>query len=528
MQACLEAQGLEWSWPGADAPVFSDVELFLPEGFSGLVGPNGCGKSLLLSLLAGSRPLQKGLVRRHGRLGWLSQDAAERREGNLAQALGFGPQWESWQRLQQGTAFPEDIAQLEDCWDLPERLAEAMGRIGLDLDPGRELASLSGGERVRIGLAALWLERPRILLLDEPTNHLDRPSRELLRQFLSKWDGAVLAASHDRALLKDCDCIYELSGRLRTWGGGWQAFREGRDHEQETLRQRQDEARKALKDVRQKRQEAMERQAKRQVQGKRQAQSGGMPKIIAGMLQRSGEATASRLRGIHDLRLEKAQEQAAATSLRRSHGLFLDLTLPFSSKGVVSLEGFSPFPNGTPLWRTPMDLELRAPARIGLVGRNGSGKSLLLRSLAGEALPTLGKMRTQGRVQLLDQELRLLGLQGSAREALTRFSPPELPASKVNIRLGRLRLRGAHADIPISGLSGGERLRLTLACLLSGVAIPDVLLLDEPTNHLDLESVETLVEALSGWHGLLIVASHDEALLDDLGTQQRIDLDERR
>ena len=528
MQACLEAQGLEWSWPGADAPVFSDVELFLPEGFSGLVGPNGCGKSLLLSLLAGSRPLQKGLVRRHGRLGWLSQDAAERREGSLAQALGFGPQWEAWQRLQQGAAVPEDIARLEDCWDLPERLAEAMGRVGLDLDPGRNLASLSGGERVRIGLAALWLERPRILLLDEPTNHLDRPSRELLRQFLSKWDGAVLAASHDRALLKDCDRVHELSGRLRTWGGGWQAFREGHDHEQETLRQRQDEARKALKDVRQKRQKAMERQTKRQAQGKRQSQSGGMPKIIAGMLQRSGEATASRLRGIYDLRLEKAQEQAAATSLRRSHGLFLDLTLPFSSKGVVSLEGFSPAPNGTSLWRTPLDLELRAPARIGLVGRNGSGKSLLLRSLAGEALPTLGKMRTQGRVQLLDQELRLLGLQGSAREALTRFSPPELPASEVNTRLGRLRLRGVHADVPISGLSGGERLRLTLACLLSGAALPDVLLLDEPTNHLDLESIETLIEALSGWHGLLVVASHDEALLDDLEASKRIDLDERR
>jgi ATPase subunit of ABC transporter with duplicated ATPase domains len=527
MQACLEAQGLEWSWPGADAPVFSDVELSLPEGFSGLVGPNGCGKSLLLSLLSGNRPLQKGRVQRHGSLGWLCQDAAERREGNLAQALGFGPQWESWQRLQWGTAVPEDLARLEDCWNLPERLTEAMGKVGLEIDPGRNLASLSGGERVRIGLAALWLERPRILLLDEPTNHLDRPSRSLLRQFLSQWDGAVLAASHDRMLLKDCDRIYELSGRLRAWGGGWQAFREGRDHEQEVLQQRQDDARKTLKDVQKRRQEAMERQAKRQMQGKRQAQSGGMPKIVAGMLQRNGEATASRLRGIHDLRLEKAQEQVAASSLRRSHGLFLDLTLPSSSKGVVSLEDFTPAPNGAPLWRKPLDLELHAPTRIGLVGRNGSGKSLLLRSLAGEPLPTLGTMRTQGRVQLLDQELRFLGTLGSAREALTRFSPPELPASEVNTRLGRLRLRGIHADVPISGLSGGERLRLTLACLLSGAALPDVLLLDEPTNHLDLESVATLVEALSGWHGLLIVASHDESLLDDLEARERIDLDER-
>ena len=527
MQACLEAQGLEWSWPGADAPVFSDVELLLPEGFSGLVGPNGCGKSLLLSLLAGSRPLQKGLVRRHGSLGWLSQDVAERHEGILAQALGYGPQWKSWEHVQRGAALPEDLTRLEECWDLPERLAEAMGRVGLDLDPGRDLASLSGGERVRIGIAALWLERPRILLMDEPTNHLDSPSRELLRQFMSKWDGAVLVASHDRTLLKDCDRIYELSGQLRTWGGGWLAFRKGHDNEQEVLQQRQDEARKALKSARQKRQEAMERQAKRQAHGKLQAQSGSMPKVIAGMLQRNGEATASRLRGIHDMRLEKAQEQVAATSLRRSHGLFLDLTLPSSSKGVVSLEGFSPAPSGAPLWRTLMDLELHAPARVGLVGRNGSGKSLLLRSLAGETLPTLGKVRTQGNVQLLDQELRFLGIQGNAREALTRFSPPELPASEVSTRLGRLRLRGAHADVPISALSGGERLRLTLACLLSGAAIPDVLLLDEPTNHLDLESVATLVEALSGWHGLLIVASHDEPLLDDLGTLERIDLDGR-
>jgi len=525
MQTWLEAQDLGWSWPGASAPALEHMHISLPSGLSGLVGPNGSGKSLLLSLLCGSRPPMTGIVRAKAPIGLLPQQAAEVRSGTVACALGHGFAWEALRRLESGTGTAQDADLLEGRWDLPERLSRALARTGLSLDPSREMANLSGGERVRTALARLILEGAKILLLDEPTNHLDATSRDWLCDLLESWDGAVLVASHERTLLRRCARLYELDqGHLRLWGGNWDAYREGREALDSALDRQEADARKSVRLARDARQEALERQQKRQSAGRKDAQGGGMPKILAGMRKRSAEGTAARLREVHDGQLEAAHEEAALRSRRRPDPLFLDLELPDSSRGALGLSAFLPCPDGMPLWDAPLSVEWKAPERVALRGCNGSGKSLTLRALAGQNPSYHGEIRRRGQVSLLDQELAFLG-EGSAREALARHSPPGSTATEVAVKLGRLRLRGSRADLPVRSLSGGERLRLALACLLAGNSPPDVLLLDEPTNHLDLESVATLVEALRTWKGLLVVASHDQELLGELGVQGRVDLE---
>ena len=524
MQTWLEAQDLEWSWPGASTPALEHVDLSLPSGLSGLIGPNGSGKSLLFSLLCGARRPLTGSVRAKAPLGFLSQHAAEVRTGTVAGALGFGAAWEALARLESGAGGPEDADLLEGNWDLPERLSQALSRTGLFLDPSRGMAGLSGGERVRVALARLILEGAKVLLLDEPTNHLDATSREALCELLASWDGAVLVASHERTLLRRCSRLYELDqGRLRLWGGNWDAYREGREALEASLDRHEADARKALRQAREARQEAMERQQKRQSAGRKEVQGGGMPKILAGMRKRSAEGTASRLREVHDGQLAQARTELEQRSRRRPDPLFLDLELPDSSRGAVGLSDFSPCPAGVPLWEHPLSVEWRAPERIALRGPNGSGKSLTLRALAGQNPSYQGEIRRRGRIALLDQELGFLG-EGSAREVLARHSPPGIAATEIAVKLGRLRLRGSRADLPTSSLSGGERLRLAMACLLTGSTPPDVLLLDEPTNHLDLESVATLTEALRTWKGLLVVATHDIDLLAELGAGRSLEL----
>ena len=171
---------------------------------------------------------------------------------------------------------------------------------------------------------------------------------------------------------------------------------------------------------------------------------------------------------------------------------------------------------------------IRGPERIGLSGANGAGKTTLLRQIAGDLAPPSGRVRHgAGRVAWLSQRLDLLDPDSTVAEGLAHFAP-QMPAPERAKLLARLQFRGERMDLPIRALSGGERLRVVLACVLHAEPAPQLLLLDEPTNNLDLTTIAHLEQSLLAYQGALVVVSHDEAFLDAIGLTRSVRLSEGR
>ncbi|MEP5514532.1 MAG: ATP-binding cassette domain-containing protein, partial [Bauldia litoralis] len=206
--------------------LFTDIDIAFGHDRAGLVGGNGIGKSTLLRLIAGELTPRSGTVERSGRIGTLRQSVQVDDRAPVADLLGVAEALGRLERLAEGRGSLDDAAEAD--WTLESRLAIALANVGLaGLDPARRLASLSGGERTRVALAALLLDDPDLLLLDEPTNNLDADGRAAIARVLAGWKKGAIVVSHDRALLRGMDRIVELSGLgARAYGGGYDLYAE--------------------------------------------------------------------------------------------------------------------------------------------------------------------------------------------------------------------------------------------------------------------------------------------------------------
>ncbi|MFB8830380.1 ATP-binding cassette domain-containing protein [Azotobacter sp. CWF10] len=206
----------------------------------GLVAPNGAGKSTLLRLLAGELQPVSGSIRLYGAVGYLQQNLVLDKDASVADVLGVATKLRALDAILAGEADVAEFDLLDGDWNLRERIAAALGRLGMgEVSLQRRLATFSGGEAMSLALAAKLLQGPDVLLLDEPTNHLDRGARRCLRDALAKWPGCVLVASHDRELLDDMDQIAELEpSRLRLYGGGFGFYRQAVETERQAAEQR--------------------------------------------------------------------------------------------------------------------------------------------------------------------------------------------------------------------------------------------------------------------------------------------------
>jgi len=529
--------------------VLSGLTASFGPGRTGLIGVNGSGKSTLLKLIAGELRPGSGVVRTYGEVGYLPQAITLGTHQSVSGLLGITTARNALHAIEAGETGEDVFAAIGDDWDVEERARAWLDRLGLDrvgLDDRVE--RLSGGETIGVALAALFLRRPDIMLLDEPTNNLDLDARQRLYDAVASWTGVMVIVSHDRELLALMDQIADLSGgEIRMYGGNLDAYEELLAAEQAAAERA---VTSAAADVRREQRDLVDaqvKQARRDRMGRKVAASGGLPRIVAYARKRAAQETAGRSRGLHAERLEAARGRLAQAeeAVRDDAEIRVDLpgTAVPAGRTVLTVTGLdgtrwhpaspaSPAP-GTlaappTLGAAPVsalaELIVRGPERIALTGPNGAGKTTLLRAIAGLATRPGVTVRLGAVTGYLPQRLDILDDSLSVIDNV-RAAAPAASVNEVRASLARFLFRGDRADRLASTLSGGERFRAVLAALLLAQPAPQLLLLDEPTNNLDIASVRQLSQALEGYRGALLVASHDVPFLRSAGITRWLRLD---
>ena len=504
-------KGMTKTFPGASKPVLNNINLqFYPDAKIGIVGPNGTGKSTLMKIMAGMDTEFTGEAwpGEHIRVGYLAQEPEldpnktvrenvmdgvrpvadlVDRFNEISMIMGDPPEDADFDALMEEMGTLQEKIDAVDGWSLDSQLELAMD--ALRCPPGDSLVtSLSGGEKRRIALTRLLLEKPDILLLDEPTNHLDAESVAWLEKHLVDYKGNVILVTHDRYFLDNVvSWILELDrGRYFVYEGNYSTYLEKKAKrlEQES---REDAGRqKAIKD---------ELDWIRQSPKARQTKSKARIKSFDQLVEAQENRTPGKAQIVIQIPERLGSKVIEVKNVTKAYGdklLFENLSFTIPQGGIV-----------------------------GVIGPNGAGKSTLFRLITGQEVPDSGEVEIGETVKLgfVDQSRDDLDPNKNVWEEISggadfmKLGKHETPTRAY---VGAFNFKGTDQQKKVGLLSGGERNRVHMAKMLKEGG--NVLLLDEPTNDLDVETLSALEEALESFAGCAVVISHDRFFLDRLAT----------
>lgn len=434
----------------------------------GLVGVNGCGKSTLIKILAKLEPATTGEItfRKELAVGYLPQvPELNYNLDVLSQVLA-----------------ETDIIQ-EDHWETEHKAKAILSRLKLT-DFEKPVALLSGGQKRKVDLARVLLQKPHVLLLDEPTNHLDLDTIEWLQDYLQSYQGAVLLITHDRYFLDAiCNRILEIDQQqVHIYDGGYSDFVEG-----QIIRQT----------------DAQRKEVRRQAQLKKELD----------WLKRGAKARTSKPKN----HVDRVKELLSKSYLISNQDLSISFQTKRLGKTILELHNLSKSYNGKQLFHN-IDHNFQAKDRIGIIGPNGCGKTTLLRLLTGEEKSDLGNVKiglnTHFAYYRQDQEdlnanVSVLDYVNQFADVIRTADGQKFSSSEM---LKRFLFDGKMQQMKVNSLSGGEKKRLHL--LVSLMFGSNFMILDEPTNDLDIRTLEILEDYLDAYHGCIVVVSHDRYFLD--------------
>ena len=513
-------------------PILEDISFSVSNNERmGLIGPNGCGKTTLMRILAGIEQADSGTVlwtRPHLRIGYLAQgmefdedqtlqttlhvtlvnqEEVEAEVASLASALASDPHDSHIQNR-----YDAALQQLSRIQDQPSAILGSLGLAELPLD--MPVKHLSGGQKTRLMLARVLLKEPHLLLLDEPTNHLDIEMLEWLEDSLNRFRGAAVIVSHDRAFLDNTvSSVLELDPSthdVKSYQGNYADYLEQKMVEREKLAQAWQDQQDEI---------AQLRSAAAHIRGLTKMKKGGKAdggdKFAKGFFgNHATKNVAGRAKHI-EARIEKLLTEERIEKPKQNWQMKLDFGAPaHQSKDVLVTEKLS-VGFDTPLL-TELNLNIRAGQRIALTGPNGTGKTTLIRTIAGELAPLSGSLKLGVTVRMgyMTQEQEMLNPELNALQTVQSVTP--FNETEARNFLHYFLFKGDDALRPTSALSFGERARLQLGLLVAQGCT--FLLLDEPINHLDIPSRARFEEALANFKGTILAVVHDRYFIERFAT----------
>src|SRR5512138_3083109 len=485
--------------------LFEDVDVsFAPGNRYGLTGPNGAGKTTFMKIIGGDEEADAGQILRPKKLGILRQDQFRYEDNRVVDVVLMGNEtlWAAMTEKEKLLAKPEisdedghRLAELEvaigeeDGYAAESDAAELLQGLGIE-QPWHDqpMRALAGGYKLRVLLAQALFGKPQGLLLDEPTNHLDIESIRWLEKFLKAYEGVLITISHDRHFLNAiCTHIADIDYEtIILYPGGYDDMVRQKGSVRSRVESENAEKKKKISQL----QEFVARFSA----GTRASQ------------------VQSRIRQIQKLKLDDLKRSNIAAPFIK-----FEQKAP-SGKQTLTIEGIAKAFGGNEVVK-PFGALVTRGERVCVIGKNGVGKSTLVKMLAGELAPDTGHVRWghQAQVGYLPQDQAGVIRPGTTAFGWLREMEDKLTNEEISGLLGRMLFSGEERMKPTATLSGGETVRLLMAKLM--LFKDNVLILDEPTNHLDLQSIAALGEGLSRYEGTLIVVTHDQQLIAEVGSR---------
>jgi ATPase subunit of ABC transporter with duplicated ATPase domains len=492
-----------------DRAIFNDVSFRLLKGeHIGLIGANGEGKSTFMNIITGKLEPDEGKVEwaKRIRIGYLDQHAQLKQGMSIRDVLKTAFQYlfdmeaemnELFNKM--GEASPEELEELlEETGTLQDALTnndfyiidakvEEIGRgLGLDdIGLDKDVHDLSGGQRTKVLLAKLLLEKPDILLLDEPTNYLDEQHIEWLKRYLQEYENAFILISHDIPFLNSViNLIYHMENQeLNRYAGDYHEFKKVHEMKKQQL-------------------ESAFKKQQQEISQLKDFVARNKARVSTRNMAMSRQKKLDKM-DVIELAAEKPKPEFNF-KLARTAGRVI-----FETKDLVI--GYD-----TPL-SNPLNLKMERGQKIALSGANGIGKTTLLRSILGEIRPISGSVELGDYLHIgyFEQEIKTQNYNTCIEEVWNEF--PSFNQAEVRAALAKCGLTTKHIESKVEVLSGGEKAKVRLCKLMNKES--NVLVFDEPTNHLDVEAKEELKRALKEYKGSVLLISHEPEFYNDVATE---------